>query len=306
MMKKTEITKSISRTFYKVGFQLKKHSPEILMAAGVAGTVVSGVMACRATLKVTEILETAKNDIASVHEVLENPEMDEEYSVDDSKKDLAIIYTRTGINLAKIYAPSLVIGALSITSILASNNILRKRNVAFAAAYATVDKSFKEYRERVIERFGEEVDTELKYNIKAKEIEETVIDEKGKEKKVKKTVKVASPIVHSDNARYFDKTNPNWDGDSDYNTFFINSQQNYANDLLRAKGFLTLNEVYENLGFPTTKAGMVVGWIYDVDHPTGDNYVDFGFQEVMRETDNGCESVILLDFNIDGNIFEKM
>ena len=103
--------------------------------------------------------------------------MKEQYSSEDAKKDLAIVYVQTGVKFAKLYGPSVVLGALSITSILASNNILRKRNVALGAAYAAIDKGFKEYRSRVIERFGEEVDRELKYNLKAKKFDETVIDE---------------------------------------------------------------------------------------------------------------------------------
>lgn len=310
-MKKAEIMKNVSRSFHKVGFKLKKHSPEILMVAGVTGTVVSAVMACKATTKLNTILEKTKNDVDTIHRVVENPELvSEEYTVEDSKKDLAIVYAQTGVQLAKLYAPSVALGVLSITCILASNNILRKRNVALAAAYATVDTSFKEYRNRVVERFGKDLDRELRYNIKAKEVEETVINEDGTETTVKQTVSVANPNLTSDYARFFDVGCTGWEKDAEYNLLFLRTQQNYANELLRSKGHLFLNEVYDMLGIPRTKAGQIVGWIYDEENPVGDNFVDFGIYDVHDEQKrnfvNGYERSILLDFNVDGNIWELM
>lgn len=307
------IMNNLTRSLNKVGFQLKKHSPEILVVAGVAGVVTSAVMACKATTKLSGIIEKAKNDIDAIHDFAEHPENvpeGETYTEEDSKKDLAIVYAQTGIQLIKLYGPAVALGALSITGILASNNILRKRNIALAAAYATVDTSFKEYRNRVIDRFGKELDRELKYNIKSKEIEETVVDDKGKEKTVKKTIEVADPNTYSDYARFFDDGCIGWDKDAEYNLMFLKQQQNYANEMLKSKGHLFLNEVYDMLGIPRTKAGQVVGWIYDEKNPVGDNFVDFGLydmhREAVRDFVNGYERTILLDFNVDGNIWELM
>jgi len=309
-MKTAGIMNSVSKTFNKVGFQLKKHSPEILVIAGVVGVVTSAVMACKATTKVSEILDQTKEDVDKIHGVLADESLSEEYTIEDSRKDLAVVYAQTGIKLVKLYGPSVLLGALSITGILASNNILRKRNVALAAAYATIDKGFKEYRSRVVERFGEEIDRELKYNIKAKKIEEIVVDENGKEKKVKSTINVADPNTYSDYARFFDDGCKYWEKNSESNLFFLKSEQNFANDRLRARGYLFLNEVYERLGIPTTKAGQIVGWVYNPDQPNGDNYVDFGiydiFKEKARDFVNGYERSILLDFNVDGNILDLM
>ena len=190
---KNELFANIGRTASKVGFQLKKHSPEILIAVGVVGTVASAVMACKATTKLGGILDEAKEQIDTIHTYAENPDMipeDKEYTVEDSKKDLAITYAQTAWKIAKLYGPAVILGTVSLGAVVASNDILRKRNVALAAAYTAVEKGYKEYRGRVVERFGEEVDKELRYNIKAQEIEEKVVDEKGKEKTVKKTVKV--------------------------------------------------------------------------------------------------------------------
>ena len=309
-MKKLDLANKVTRSVNKVGFKLKKHSPEILITAGVIGTVTSAVMACKATTKVSAIIDEAKKDIDDIHYGLEHPEMlKEAYTVEDSKKDLAIVYSKTGVKLVKLYAPAVILGALSLTSIIKSNDILRKRNVALAAAYATVDGSYKQYRSRLVERFGKELDRELKYNIKTKEIEETVIDEKGKEKTVKKTIEVIDdPNQYSEYSKFFDEYCAGWDKDPEVNLAFLKCQQNSANQILQERGYLFLNEVYDMLGIPRTKAGQVVGWVYDKDIPVGDNFVDFGIYNVhrkgSREFVNGHERSILLDFNVDGNILD--
>ena len=189
---------------------------------------------------------------------------------------------------------------------LTSNNILRKRNVALAAAYTAIDKSFKNYRNNVVERFGEEIDHELRYNIKAKEFEETVVDENGNETTVKNEVEVVDPNSISDFARFFDDGCNGWTKDPNTNLAYLKNQQRYANDVLKTKGHLFLNEVYDMLGIPRCPAGQVVGWIYDDNNPVGDNFVDFGIYDASKESNrnfvNGYERTILLDFNVDGNI----
>lgn len=306
MKNKTEIMKSVNIVASKAIIKIKKHSPEILIVVGVVGTVASAVIACKATTKVNRIIDDAKGDIDKVHTATENcvTEAGETYSTEDSKKDLVIIYAQTGVKLAKLYAPAVILGTLSIASILASNNILRKRNVALGAAYAAIDKSFKDYRGRVIERFGEQVDTELKYGIKAKKFEEVEVDpETGKEKKVKKTVMVADPNLQSDYAVYFDNKSRNYETNQDYNYMFLKAQQQFANDKLQTRGHLFLNEVLDDLDLPRTSAGQIVGWTKDGP----DGYVNFRIVEVDRETEDGRhEPSLLLDFNVEGNIWDKM
>ena len=310
-MNKTGMKINVKTAAKKAMFNVKKHSPEILIVAGIAGVVTSAVMACKATMKVNEVLAETKEKIDKVHDVMADQGISEkEYSKEDSARDLAIIYGKAGVKLAKLYGPAIALGGLSLTAIVCSNNILRKRNVALAAAYTAIDTSYKQYRSRVIEKFGENVDREMKYGIKAVQIEEKTVDENGKKKTVKKTVEVVNPYDYSDYARFFDVGNPNWEKDSEYNLMFLKRQQAYANDKLKANGYLFLNEVYDMLGIPKSKAGQVVGWIYDPENGTGDNYVDFGIYNVNREAArdfvNGYERTILLDFNVDGNIWEKM
>lgn len=305
MKNKTEIMKSVNGVASKTIMKLKKHSPEILVVAGIAGTVVSAVLACKATTKVAEILDETKGTLDTIHEGMKTGAINgQEYTTEGGKKDTVVVYAQTGMKLAKLYGPAIILGTLSITSILASNNILRKRNVALGAAYAAIDKSFKEYRGRVIERFGEQVDTELKYGIKAKKFEEIEVDpETGKEKKVKKTVMVADPNLQSDYAVYFDSKSRNYETNPDYNRMFLKAQQAFANDKLQTRGHLFLNEVLDDLDLPRTPAGQIVGWTKDGP----DGYVNFRIVEVERETEDGRhEPALLLDFNVEGNIWEKM
>ena len=308
-MGKLAIFNNVSRSFGRVGLKFKKHSPELMVFGGIVGGVASAVMACKATLKVNDVLEEAKHELDAVKQVRADETIsDEKYSEEDAKKDLTVIYVKTGVKLVKLYGPSVVLGAASIASILTGHNILRTRNLALAAAYTAVDTGFKEYRGRVVNRFGKEVDRELKYNIKAQKIEEPVVDENGKETVETKIVNVADPNTYSEYARFFDVGCKGWDKDPEYNLLTLRSAQSYANEKLRSQGYLFLNDVYDMLGIPRTRAGQVVGWVYDEKNPVGDNFVDFGiydlYNEKARDFVNGYERTILLDFNVDGNVLE--
>ena len=302
---KNALVEKASRTLCKAGLKLKKHSPEILVVGGVVGLVASGVMACKATTKLSAILDDSKEQIELFDKVAANPEMvNEEYTVEDAEKDKKIVKVQTAVKVAKLYAPSIAVGVVSIGAIFASNNIMRKRNVALGAAYATVDRAFKDYRNRVVDRFGEELDKELRYNLKTKEVKETVEDENGKKKTVKKNIKYMDSPMPSEFAVIYDDGCAGWTKDPEDNKFFLIQQQRYANERLKRRGYLSLNEVYELLGFPSTKAGQVVGWLYDCKDPNykGDNFVDFGLYNVdcepNRDFVNGYERNIILDFNV--------
>lgn len=307
-MSKFAILNTISRTAHRVGFQLKKHSPELLAAAGTVGVVASVVLACKATVKAKEILADDREQVEKIHNILADETVSEEtYSEEDAKKDIAVIHTRTGVQIIKQYAPAVALGVLSLGTILTSNNILRKRNVALAAAYTAVDKGFKEYRGRVVERFGEELDRELRFNIKAREIERTVVNENGEEETVKEIVNVAEPNMRSEYTKCFDCGNTGWEKDAEYNLMYLRHQESYFNDLLRSRGHVFLNEVYDALGIPRTKAGNIVGWVYDESGKHGgDNYISFGIYNIHDENStrfvNGLERSIWLDFNVDGPI----
>lgn len=309
-MKSNNFMNKVSLIANKAVFQLKKHSPEILLVGGTIGVVASAVLACKASTKVGALIDEAKNTVNNIHDIVNDPENAETYSEEDGKKAVAVTYVQTGLKVARLYAPAVALGTVSIACIFASNNILRKRNVAIAAAYATVDAAFKDYKGRVIDLIGEEAERKLRLNLKSQVIEETVVDENGEEKTVTKTVDVVDPNGTSMYSKIFDETNPNWERNAEYNLMFLRAQQQYANDLLKAKGRLFLNEVYSMLGFEPTKAGQIVGWVYNPDNENGDGYVDFGLYNIHSESArnfiNGLEPAVLLDFNVDGNVWDSM
>lgn len=299
----------------KTATSVKTHSPEILIVSGVIGVVTATVLACRATLKVNDVLEEAKEAIDVIHK--EEAKKTEKYTEKDAKKDLTIVYVQSGLKFAKLYAPAIILGGLSLTSIFASNNILRKRNMALAAAYTTVDKAYKEYRKRVIEKYGEEVDKQLRFGSHTEKIEEEEVDpETGKVKKVKKSVEVTSIDGYSPYAIYFDDLTSNYfEKNEMYNSMFFKSIQNYLNDLLRIKGMITLNDALDALGIKwdneefkrLRQAGLVVGWKYEKDNNIGDNRVLLDIIPTNRKLEDG--SIIptyIIDFNVDGSIYDRV
>ena len=308
-MGKIKLPANVTRTLGNIGLGLKKHAPEILVVTGVVGAVTSAVLACKATTKLEGIIDKTKKQLEVINDCEAHPEtLPEPYTKEDAKKDKLVVYAHTGLDLVKLYGPSLALGTASIVCILASNNILRKRSAAVAAAYATIDNGFKEYRQRVVERFGEDLDKELKYNIKAKEVEEIVTDEKGEEQVVKTTVQTAEINKYSDYARFFDESCYAYSKNPEYNLMFLKRQQDWANELLQARGHLFLNDVYEMLGMEKTQAGQELGWIYSAN-PNSEHYntyIDFGMYNPNNKNArlfvNGLERTFLVEFNVTGNI----
>lgn len=292
------VSPAVSRSLGRQGLRLQKNSPALLFGAGVVGMVGSTVMACRATLKLEEIMAEGEGNL-KIAKTLAHPE----YSEKDRDRDVTLIYVQTAAKVIRLYGPSIVLGAASIACLAQSQNILNKRNAALGAAYAAMERGFAEYRQRVVDRYGVEEDRNFRYGSK----EVKVIDEETGKAVMRTRVGDDTPSIY---ARFFDPLCPNWSKEPEYNLIFLRCQQNYANDMLRARGHLFLNEVYEMLGIPHSKAGAVVGWV--LTDGWSDNYVDFGvFTNVGSEYTthdfvNGRESSILLDFNVDGVIWDKI
>ena len=161
----------------------------------------------------------------------------------------------------------------------------------------------------MIERFGDEVDKELKYNIKPLTVQEKTVDENGNEVVTEKTVKIADPGEHNMYTRIFDESSCYWSKTSDYNQMFLIGRERYANDKLNAQGYLFLNDVLEMLDLPRTKEGQMVGWVKDPKIGR-DDYIDFGIFNANKKSNrafiNGYEPSIWLDFNVQGNILDLM
>jgi hypothetical protein len=290
------VPEAIGRMIARQSLATQAHAPTILFGAGVVGVVGSTVLACRATLKLEDVLEQAQRDL-NIAKRLE----DDDYSEKDRQKDISLIYVQNAVKVARLYAPAVILGTASIAALTRSHNMLSQRNAALTAAYAALEKGFSDYRKRVVEKYGEEEDREFRYGTEIVEIVDP-------ETKKKTTIKRVGPEGASIYARFFDQFSPSWSKEPEYNLIFLKCQQNYANDLLRSRGHVFLNEVYDMLGIERSQAGAVIGWILS-RHGDTDNYVNFGIfddNDAAIDFVNGREGSILLDFNVDGVIFDKI
>jgi hypothetical protein len=287
----------VSRTVARNSLLIQKSSPGLLLGVGVVGMVGSTVLACRATLKMYDVLEEQNKQLNTARE-LEHVD----YSEKDRARDITLIQFQSGVKIAKLYLPAIIVGGLSIYALMSSHNILTKRNVALTAAYSALEKGFNEYRGRVVEKYGEDEDRNLRYG--SEEVE--ILDPETNKKKKVTRVGPGEPSIY---ARFFDSTSASWEKIPEYNLFFLQCQQSYANDLLTARGHVFLNEVYDMLGLDRSEAGAVVGWLRSPNGDT-DNFINFGVfdgrTEQARDFVNGREGAILLDFNVDGIIYDRI
>jgi hypothetical protein len=300
-MKLKNALNTVTRTFGRQILKGQKASPTLLFAAGITGVVVTAVLASRATLKLYEVLDEANDTMKNIEVAEKHPD----YSVEDARKDRVIVHVQTGLKIARLYAPAILVGALSVAALTGSHVILNRRNAGLTAAYALLDKGFREYRARVVNELGAEKDQQFRYDLKDREIVEET-----KNGPVVKTVKdVVGAGGRSVYARCFEKgMSENWDPRPGHNQTFLQSTQVWANQRLQYQGHLFLNEVYDMLGLDRTSAGAVVGWVRG--NPQGDDYIDFGV--LQQNADNvarflrGDEQSVWLDFNVDGVVYDKI
>lgn len=283
----------------------RKHSPKILFAGGVVGVVGATVLACRATLKVSDVLDKHEKNAYDLN--------DSRYTADqhggelDRQKEINKLKVKTAGEIAKLYIPAVGLGVVSIAALTGSQIILTKRNASVMAAYAGLQKAYDEYRSRVAGKYGEDED-----RLFASPLERKSLEEKMADGSVKKTdgLRDTGRFGGSPYAALFDEKSKHWTIEPGMNEHILTMKMSHANDKLRAKGHLFLNEVYDLLDLPRTKAGAVVGWVWrrETEEKTGDNYVSFGLFE--NEPDlvdsflDGHDKSVWLDFNVDGIILD--
>ena len=323
------------RAIATVKFKTIKHSPDLLLGSGIAIIIAGTVMAVRASKKTDDILEEHEAQILEVRErkdavaeCLANAEDDAKQELVETEKsvnrDITAVYLHTGFKLAKVYAPAIAVETLGIVCILYSHKIMSDRMAGLGSALTAANAALADYRSNVRERFGDDIDREMRYGVKEVEREITETDEEGNE--VKKTVveKVPNEIMASKYMYLFDSHSKLWQDDPYANLMTLQGRERILNERLRARarenggrGYMFLNEVLQDL-FPDTeleKRGQVIGWVYDEKNPIGSNYIDFGLfwadSNVANKEANdrfllGLEPTVMLDFNCDGNIFDLM
>ena len=283
-----------TRTTHRSALLVKKHSPEILTGVGIVGLVGTAVLASKATLKLDVIVDDLQFNLEQIQNV--RVSQGDRYDDKAALHDKTVVYTRTVVDISKLYAPAVTLGLASIGCILGAHGIMKKRNAALAVAYKATEEAFNKYRERVIEAIGTEQELDVFKGIR----EEEVTDENGK-----KTVVRVQEGQASIYRQLWDETRPTWNKDRMYNKQFLLCQQNMANDMLRSRGHLFLNEVHKMLGIEVTQIGQMAGWV--MGHG-GDEFVDFGLDSFESPEAlaflEGTEPAIWLDFNVDGNVLE--
>ena len=276
---------------------LQKNSPTILFAVGVTGFVATTVMASRATMKLPDVLEKLESEKELAKQFRDD--VAQEYDDEAYTADVATMYAVAGVDIFKLYGPAFLVGGLSIAALTGSHHILNKRNAGLSAAYAALDKGFTQYRNRVRAELGDEKDQEFRHGTHKQTI--TTVDQDGTSREITVTKHSGDMSIY---AKFFDELNINFQRSPEYNAIFLSAQQNYFNDMLRARGHVFLNEVYDALGMERTKAGQVVGWVLG----NGDDYIDFGIFDTKKpgaiDFVNGREAAILLDFNVDGVVLD--
>ena len=295
------VPNALSRVVAKQVLKTQKHSPTILFGVGVVGVVATAVLASKATLRLEETLIEGQEKVKIAEELL----ADETSSYDqaDYDHDMRYIYIRNAMQVCKLYAPAIVVGLGSLASLTSAHHILNKRNAALGIAFATLDRTYKEYRERVREEVGPEKEDLFHKGL----VEEEFKAASGKKVKARRRVQTQSSNG-SFYSRVFDEKNVNWKGNPGENYLFLSAHEKFANDLLRARGFVFLNDIYDQLGFERTSCGQVVGWVYGGD---GDGYIDFGLNPAMPDEDvesflMGITNTVVLDFNVDGVVYDKI
>lgn len=286
------------RALCTFGRVIKRNLPEICTILGSTGTIAATVTACVATYKkLPEIIDQADVDISDI-------ESDETLNEDDVKHAIKVVRAKEATGIAKTYAVPAVIEAVSLTLIICGHRALRKENLGLSAALGTVSTAYCNLRERIKERYGEEAERDLRYGIKHETVEEEYIDENGKKKKVKKDVAYMDSLP-GDYSRFFDDSSRKFDpSDNQFNISFLNQRQNWFNDQLKIRGYVTLNEVYRDLDIPTIPDGIVMGWMYsrDPEKQVGKPYIDFDIWNINkaknRDFVNGYEDAILLNFDV--------
>lgn len=305
-MKKTELATKAGQILVKTKLGIKKHSPEILVAAGIGTGIVAAIVACKQTIKANDIVAEARKSLQNIEDVKELAANNEvKYTEENEQEDRKTIGMQVAVGMIKTYALPVGLGFLSITCILAGHHILKKRNVALAAAYSALSTDFMNYRKRVVNKYGKDVDFMLKNGLEKQIVANQVIDpETGEVKETKEEVLTYEGDKLSQYARVFDEVgSTQWTPSADHNRAFLLMEQNYFNERIRTRGYIFLNEVYERLGFRPTKAGSVVGWVYQNADYEG---IDFGIftahTQKAAEFLEGTEPSIILDFNVQGDI----
>lgn len=309
-LKLNNLGNSMNRALKNMKFLAKKNSPEILLIFAGVGAVGSMIGACFATKKSCDILAASNADL----DVLDAraTEATDENVKNDIYQEMKKNKTITKLKVVGYYLPAVTGMSLSIVAGYGSHHILNKRYLGSVAYAAALNTAFTQYRNRVVKAYGEDIDKQLYYGAGFNDAANVIGNIDTEE---------SNKIGYSETEEFpgftliLDQSNPNARNGYDYLKMFVTCTENWANTMLQVDGHLYLSDVLDRLGVPKDdpkyknlyKAAQVCGWWLDDDK--SDGCVDFDQLDMVRPTgnpDDPYERYILLTFNVDGNIWEKM
>lgn len=271
----------------------------LLIGGGIGTMITGGIFACRATFKLSPILEDHMDVINNIADL---EETNKEYK--EGGHDRKVCYFKTIKKITKLYFIPFTITVMGTVMVLSGTKMITDDNAKLSAAVTTTMSAFNEYRGRVSEKYGKEQDEAFLAGDKEIEVEET--DAKGKKKKVKKTV--SDPDAKGRGyLRYITRSNPLWNEDSTVMRATINREQQYLTNLLRASHRLTIDKVYERLCILSddldSADDMIMGWLYD----EGADFVDLNARPTtIVNSTGGTEPAWIIDPNVQCNVHKTL
>lgn len=226
-----------------------RNAPTILTVIGGIGVVATAVLAAKETPKALEILRAAKEE-----------------------KGEELTKTEKVVNAAPAYIPAIITGAATIACIFGANALNKQQQAALISAYALLDNSYKEYKKKVEELYGEEVDAQVRAEIAKDHIDEADISEEDDGKQL---------FFDDYSSRYFRATIEQ-----------VQKAEYNLNRTLFMHDYVSLNEFYKDLGLEPIDAGWVTGWARSVNQERHwQEWVDFIHEKVVM--DDGLECYII-------------
>lgn len=308
-MKFNELLRNGKDCARRTGLFAKSEAPYILPVLGVVTFFAAAISACFATAKLPEVMEEHEAESKDIHAKYEAEESTEAVASPEMEKEISSLTWHTAKKVLKIYAKPIVLAAGATAMVLTGTKMSRARNIAAAGTITALTEGWNGYRERVKELIGEKAEHDIYNGIRREEVTETVVREDGTTEEVKKQQAVVdddkplSPYIF-----FWTNASRYWD---DY-CMTVNKERAFKaqakfNDLLRARGYVFLNEILEYFDIPKIAEGQFLGWIYDPNDPKLHNKVDFGLldgelETVVRFINCQPTTYAIFNFNLDGDI----
>lgn len=293
------------------GLKIRRNSAELSLGFGIGGIILTVFESSKATLSAGDILELHRQRMEEAKEAIKAAE--ECHVAYNPGREKLIIWSRTFVDLAKLYAPAITLGGLSVGAIILSRNITHRRYLAAVAAYNAVREAFESYRERVREEMGDMYDHHFRYGTELREVTEEMLDEKGKKKKVTKLEEVeGTEQLDKDRLSFWwdeylpdGRKNSNWDANPEFCLSWLRGRENLITDLGRKQGYLFVNDVLRELGLPGVfPEGQLLGWVFSKDNYA---FIDLGIHDpVSSKSEGGRGRRFLITLKPDGVVYDKL